>query len=253
MVDDPTTDGFASVSKTDDETRWRALGDADEPIITQVDDGRTSPGGIGLQPSSSCSQPSLVAAMLDALEVHPGHRVLEIGTGTGWNAALLSERVGPSGHVVSVEIDNDVARNARSALEDSRYSALVVTADGMAGYPAAAPYDRVLATASVRRIPRAWLDQTCARGAIVTPWGTDYCNGTLLRLNVHDDGSVSGRCGITSRSCVFGVNVVSISNRARRSRMRPTEPQRSAETGLALWLADTCGCVGNLRPRIGPW
>ncbi|MGQ0773680.1 MAG: methyltransferase domain-containing protein [Pseudonocardiales bacterium] len=194
-IDDPTTDGFVSVSKMDDEARWWALVDSDEPIITQVDDGNTPSGRVGLQPSSSCSQPSLVAGMLDALDVHAGHRVLEIGTGTGWNAALLSERVGEPGNVVSVELDSDIADQARRALVGAGYATLVVSADGMQGYAPGAPYDRVIATASVRVIPRAWIDQTRPGGVIVVPWGTDYCNGTLLRLDVHNDGSASGRCG----------------------------------------------------------
>ncbi|WP_317494094.1 methyltransferase domain-containing protein [Haloechinothrix sp. LS1_15] len=195
-VDDPATDGFAAVSRDDDEPRWRALVDADEPIITQVDDGRTSPGGTGLRPSSSCSQPSLVAAMLDALDVREGHRVLEVGTGTGWNAALLAERVGETGHVVSIEVDTDVADNARGSLARAGYAPLVVTADGTEGYPPDAPYDRVICTASVRQIPRTWIDQTRPSGVLVTPWGTDYGDDALTRLEVHEDGSASGRCGM---------------------------------------------------------
>ncbi|RZS37903.1 protein-L-isoaspartate(D-aspartate) O-methyltransferase [Herbihabitans rhizosphaerae] len=193
----PATDGFVSVSREEDESRWRALIDADEPIVTQVDDGETPPGGLGLQPSSSCSQPSLVATMLDALEVHEGHRVLEIGTGTGWNAALLSERAGEAGHVVSIEVDPDVADNARDALVRVGHAPLVVTADGTGGHPRDAPYDRVICTASVRRIPRPWIDQTRPGGLIVTPWGTDYGYDALLRLDVHEDGSASGRCGMS--------------------------------------------------------
>ncbi|RJQ86674.1 hypothetical protein [Amycolatopsis panacis] len=81
-VDDPVKGGFSAVSRDDDEPRWRALVAADEPIVTQVDDGATEPGEIGQQPSSSGSQPSLVAAMLAALDVREGHRVLETGAGT---------------------------------------------------------------------------------------------------------------------------------------------------------------------------
>ena len=66
-------------------------------MITQVDEGLTAVGDTGWSPSSSCSKPSIVADMLDALDVHPGHSVLEIGTGTGWNAALLCQRVGQWG------------------------------------------------------------------------------------------------------------------------------------------------------------
>lgn len=194
-VDAPSTDGFVAVSRENDEPRWRALVNADEPIITQVDDGTTPHDSIGLQPSSSCSQPSLVADMLDALDVHEGHRVLEVGTGTGWNAALLNSRVGERGHVVSVEVDPDLADTARRSLTRAGYAPSVITADGTKGYPPEAPYDRLIATASVRVVPHAWIAQTRSGGLVATPWGTDYCNGTLIRLDVWEDGSASGRCG----------------------------------------------------------
>jgi len=191
----PPGEGFVSLSRAEDETCWRELVDSDEPIITQVDDGATAPGRTGWRPSSSCSQPSLVAAMLDTLDVREEQRALEIGTGTGWNAALLSARVGSYGHVVSVEVDPAVADDARRALTKTGYPVLVVTGDGTKGYPADAPYDRTICTASVREIPRAWIDQTRPGGLIVTPWGTDYGDDALTCLTVHEDGSASGRCG----------------------------------------------------------
>lgn len=193
-VDDPATDGFVPVSRDDDSTFWCDLVAADEPIVTQVDDG--APGRSGSSPSSSCSQPSLVAEMLAALDVHAGHRVLEIGTGTGWNAAILSERVGVTGQVVSVEVDPVVADDARHALARAGYSPLVVTGDGTHGHAACALYDRVICTASVSAIPAAWIQQTRPGGVIVTPWGSDYGDDALTRLEVQEDGSASGRCGI---------------------------------------------------------
>jgi protein-L-isoaspartate(D-aspartate) O-methyltransferase len=194
-IDDPTTGGFVAVAREDDEPRWRALVEADEPIITQVDDGVTKPGETGQQPSSSCSQPSLVAAMLTALDVREGHRVLEVGAGTGWNAALLSDRAGERGRVVSVEVDPAVADDARRALSATGYPPVVVTGDGTDGYTPDAPYDRVICTASVRTIPMAWIEQTRPGGVIVTPWGSDYGDDALTRLEIGEDGSASGRCG----------------------------------------------------------
>ncbi|MGH3935752.1 MAG: methyltransferase domain-containing protein, partial [Pseudonocardiaceae bacterium] len=163
--------GFVALSKQDDPQRWWELVGANEPVITQVDEGLTAVGDTGWSPSSSCSKPSIVADMLDALDVHPGHSVLEIGTGTGWNAALLCKRIGQRGRVVSIEVDPLIAQAARTALTHAGYSPLVITADGADGYPDGAPYDRVLATAAVCEIvPRAWLDQIRAGGLIVTPW-----------------------------------------------------------------------------------
>ncbi|HKR50711.1 MAG TPA: protein-L-isoaspartate(D-aspartate) O-methyltransferase [Pseudonocardiaceae bacterium] len=188
--------GFVALSKQDDPQRWQELVGADEPVITQVDEGLTAVGETGWSPSSSCSKPSIVADMLDALDVHPGHSVLEIGTGTGWNAALLCRRVGLRGRVVSIEVDPLIAEAARAALTRTGYSPLVITGDGVEGYPDAAPYDRLLATAAVRDfVPRVWLEQTRPGGLIVTPWGTDYCNGVMLTLYVATAGTVTGRFG----------------------------------------------------------
>jgi protein-L-isoaspartate O-methyltransferase len=186
--------GFTALSKHDDLQQWQELVTADEPVITQVDEGRTAADETGWSPSSSCSKPSVVADMLDALDVHPGQSVLEIGTGTGWNAALLCRRVGPQGRVVSIEVDPVIAESARAALATAGYSPLVITGDGAEGYLDCAPYDRVIATAAVREaIPEAWLAQTRPGGLIVTPWGTDYCNGVMLSLHVTSEDHATGR------------------------------------------------------------
>jgi protein-L-isoaspartate O-methyltransferase len=186
--------GFTALSKHDHLQRWRELVAANEPVITQVDEGRTTVGDTGWSPSSSCSKPSVVADMLDALDLHPGHSVLEIGTGTGWNAALLTRQVGPRGQVVSIEVDPVIAEGARAALTATGYSPLVITGDGAQGWPEAAPYDRVISTAAVRdTVPHPWLRQTRPDGLIVTPWGTDYCNGVMLTLQVTTEGSATGR------------------------------------------------------------
>jgi protein-L-isoaspartate O-methyltransferase len=105
--------GLIALSQQDDPQRWAELLRGNEPVITQVDEGRTAAGDTGWSPSSSCSKPSIVAEMLAALDVQPGHAVLEIGTGTGWNDALLCRRVGPRGRVVTVEVDPMIAQDAR--------------------------------------------------------------------------------------------------------------------------------------------
>ncbi|MFB6534280.1 methyltransferase domain-containing protein [Streptomyces noursei] len=182
------------VSRTDDPEAWYAHADADCPIVTQWDDGDhtgTAPGAVS---TSSASMPSVVFRMLRDLDVRPGHRVLEIGTGTGWNAGLLAHRVGPE-NVVTVEVDGAVATAARAAL--GRFGSLVevVHGDGFEGHPAGAPYDRVVATCGLRAVPYAWLAQCRPGGVIVVPWGTHFGNGdAVARLVVSDDGrSASGR------------------------------------------------------------
>ena len=121
------------------------------------------------RPTSSSSQPAIMARMLDMLAVERGARVLEIGAGTGYNAALLAHLVGEHGAVTSVELDADVAVDARRALLAARSTARVEVGDGAAGWPAAAPVDAVMATASVDRVPRAWFDQLRPGGRLVVP------------------------------------------------------------------------------------
>ncbi|SNR68057.1 protein-L-isoaspartate(D-aspartate) O-methyltransferase [Haloechinothrix alba] len=187
------TDGsgrtFVPVSRASDPQLWAKLTRGDQPVITQVDDGYAARHGV--TPTSSASMPSVVAGMLDALDVQCGDNVLEIGTGTGWNAALLAHRAGERGRVISVEIDPAVADNARRALRAEEADVEVITANGEYGYPPAAPYDRVIATASARHIPHSWVAQTRVGGIVVAPWGTDYCSA-LARLQVTSAGHAVG-------------------------------------------------------------
>jgi protein-L-isoaspartate(D-aspartate) O-methyltransferase len=173
-----------------DDADWLEMVYRDEPIVTQVDDGTAAAAGRPV--TSSISKPSIVAAMLDHLDVEPGMRVLEIGTGSGWNAALLARRVGEP-NVTTIEIDPQIASGARQRLAHAGISSTVVTGDGAAGYVLNAPYDRVIATASVQRIPPAWIHQTRPGGVILTPWGTAFDNGALVHLVVEPDGTATGR------------------------------------------------------------
>ena len=122
------------------------------------------------QPISSSSQPTIMAIMLDQLDLAPGQRVLEIGAGTGYNAALISHVVGPSGEVTSVDIDPELVGRAREHLVGAGFGDVtVVCADGAGGYPERAPYDRVIATVGVSDLAPAWLEQTVPQARIVVP------------------------------------------------------------------------------------
>ncbi|HEY4007240.1 MAG TPA: hypothetical protein VGM60_18935, partial [Pseudonocardia sp.] len=99
--------------------QWLALVYADEAVNTQVDDGQPAEDGTGWEVTSSSSQPSVVAGMLDELRPDPGQRVLEIGTGTGWHAALLAHLVGAE-NVTSIEVDPCVADRARGRARRAR-------------------------------------------------------------------------------------------------------------------------------------
>jgi protein-L-isoaspartate(D-aspartate) O-methyltransferase len=184
--------GWLALDCRDDPDAWRELVARDEPVITQVDDGRPClPGGVGRLITSSTSMPTVMAVMLHALDTRPGHRVLEIGTGTGWNAAILSHHLGAAA-VTTVEIDPVLAEQAGGALAATGFTPTFVRGDGENGYPPNAPYDRVLCTAGCHRVPYAWVAQCAPGGLIVTPWETPYLSSALLRLVVAGDGTASG-------------------------------------------------------------
>ncbi|WP_033328807.1 methyltransferase domain-containing protein [Streptomyces yerevanensis] len=157
---------------------WLDLVYTDDALATQLTDGVAT---------SSSTAPGLMLTMLQALDVADEHRVLEVATGTGYNAALLSERLS-SHQVVSVEVDPVLARLAESRLRRSGYPPLVVAGDGRDGYPDRAPYDRLIATCGFSTVPAAWLEQVKPAGMIVCPlgWGT-------VRLVVAHDGRAEGR------------------------------------------------------------
>ncbi|WP_342673471.1 methyltransferase domain-containing protein [Streptomyces sp. ICBB 8177] len=181
------------VDKATDPDAWYEYADSDEPITTQWDGGRPD-GQPGTVPTSSCSAPSVVFRMLDDLDLADGMRVLEIGTGTGWNAALLAHRAGAA-NVVTVEIDPQVAETARGALDRNGFRVGVREGDGCVGRPGAAPFDRLMATFGVRDFPRAWVRQVRPGGVIVAPWGTHFTHrDVVVELRVDGDGrAASGR------------------------------------------------------------
>lgn len=134
----------------------------DDAIVTRWADGL---------PSSSSSQPAVMAIMAEQLELRAGHAVLEIGAGTGYNAALLRELVGPTGKVVSVEIQPDVSEEARRNLERVGYGDVpVMTGDGGFGHPEGAPYDRIILTASASDIAPPWVEQLREGGLLLIPF-----------------------------------------------------------------------------------
>lgn len=119
--------------------------------------------------TSSVSQPSIVALMLQQAAIRPGDRVLEIGSG-GYNAALLRELAGTHGAVTSVDIDPEVTDRPRESLDEAGYGDVtVVRSDGAFGVPECAPYDRIVVTVTAWDIAGAWLRQLRPGGRIVVP------------------------------------------------------------------------------------
>ncbi|MGW8557110.1 methyltransferase domain-containing protein [Streptomyces tubercidicus] len=189
---DMATGRSVPVSRSSDPAGWELAAYANVPLVTQWDDGAHTGSEPGTVPTSSASMPSVVAAMLRDLDVSDGMRVLEIGTGTGWNAGLLAHRLG-GGNVVSVEIDEAVTDQARGALLRAGLHPETVHGDGGDGWPGGAPYDRVIVTAGVRTVPPCWWEQSQPGGVILAPWGTHYSDqDALVRLTVREDGSASG-------------------------------------------------------------
>ncbi|MGH3326400.1 MAG: methyltransferase domain-containing protein [Streptomycetales bacterium] len=176
------------IDRVVDPRGWEQAVASDIPLTTHHSAGRDG----GRVPRSSCSMPYMVATMLAHLDARPPMRVLEVGTGTGWNAALLAARLGEA-NVTTVELDSQIAGEAEHAVAAAGYRPHLVVGDGAAGHPPGAPYDRVIATCAVQQLPAAWLAQTRPGGIILTPWGTPYHNGVLLRLEVQPDGHAVGR------------------------------------------------------------
>jgi len=183
-----------------DPERWLAAVYTDNAIATRVDEPGVprsreapAPGELDPEPApaSSSPAPTVLARMLGLAGLDDGQTVLEVGTGTAWNTALLAHRLG-DGAVTSVEIAPRLAESARKALRTEGLSPAVHVADGYGGYPPDAPYDLITSTCGVRRVPRAWLDQVRPDGLVVCPWGLLEGAGVLARVECAGDGSARG-------------------------------------------------------------
>jgi protein-L-isoaspartate(D-aspartate) O-methyltransferase len=168
-------DGWYHLGVTDAQVNYRPVSyDRDRPTADQLSEIYSDKAIItetdGILPTSSTSQPTLVARMLELLDLEPGMRVLEIGSGTGYNAALLAEIVGSGGSVCTVELQETVARAAERHLRDEGYMDVhVVCRDGFLGVPEAGPFDRIVATVGCSDISPHWIEQLVDDGSILLP------------------------------------------------------------------------------------
>lgn len=211
-----------------DGDRWAAVS-RDDPgaletiysqrvLATQLDDDPSRwetarrDGPVEGAVTSSSSEPAIMAIMLEELRVTDRCRVLEIGTGTGYNAALLCHRLG-AGQVSTVDIDASLVADARTRLAECGYVPSCEAADGAEGFPAGVLFERVLCTASVNRIPPAWLAQTLPGGFVVTTLNRPLGAG-LVRVTAGD--------GATGRGHVL----------ARNGRFMPLRAHRREEAAL---------------------
>lgn len=187
--------GWVAVDNSDPD--YLDLVYAPELLIVQLDEDPTAwerlrADGVyyGGWPSSSSSSPALMAIMLEALDIRRGHSVLEIGTGTGYNAAILAHYVGDE-HVTSVDVDATLVRDARMRLAASGHGPRLATCDAMTDIPAG-PYDRIEVTVAVAAIPQLWIDRTRPGGHILVNLASGLLSDTMFALTVDDHGIASG-------------------------------------------------------------
>ncbi len=142
----------------------------DQPLERAYANDAIATKFIGDVSISSASQPAMVALMLEQLALEPRIHVLEIGAGTGYNAALLRTLVGPTGRVTTVDIDADITDAARAHLASVGITDIaIITGDGAAGYAPNAPYDRIILTVNAGDIAPAWFAQLKPGGVLVLP------------------------------------------------------------------------------------
>lgn len=185
------------INRTVDPDQWRGAVYSDTAIVTQLDDGATDLTTATGDYSSSASAPGILLDFLALLDVYDGDEVLEIGTGTGWTAALLAARLGDE-RITTIEVDPAVAGRAEANLKAAGHTPHVVVGDGAYGHPAGGPYDRVHVTCGVTTVPYAWVEQTRPGGQIVFPWMPGHLTGHVTRLTVADDAAIGrfhGLCG----------------------------------------------------------
>lgn len=151
------------------------------------------------------SAPHMVAMMAEALELEAGHKILEIGSGSGYHAAVLAEIIAPKdaekkGHVYTVELVPELSAFARMNLESAGYGdrVTVILGDGSVGCPAYAPYDRILVTAAAPKILKALVDELKIGGVLVTPVGGAYFYQELMKVKRESESKVStwSLCGV---------------------------------------------------------
>jgi protein-L-isoaspartate O-methyltransferase len=193
---------YEPVDRAVEPERWLGNVYSDRVVVTQFDDGHTEWPDAGRRPTCSASMPSAVAGMLAELNALSGNRVYEIGTGTGYNAALLGHQVRSTGTVTTVEVDPDLADTARMNLEAAGVANVgVECADGTVDVASPAPLDRIIATASVRlgQLPYAWVRSARPDAVIVAPMRVDLASGPLVRFIVNEDGTATGHASSSLR------------------------------------------------------
>ncbi|WP_293910325.1 methyltransferase domain-containing protein [Deinococcus sp.] len=174
---------------------WLSLEDA------YFDDSFLLPEATAQAPAT-ISQPTAVAAMLEAFDLHPGLRVLEIGAGSGYNAALMAELVGPTGSVVTVDLEASIVEAARPRL--AHYANVqVIHGDGADGWAPGAPYDRIVATVGAWDVPPAWAEQLAPEGKLVFPLHLGGESEEHVLISLRKDGPILVGAGLLALGMVL--------------------------------------------------
>ncbi|MGI9002394.1 MAG: methyltransferase domain-containing protein [Pseudonocardia sp.] len=177
-------------------TEWLEGVHSTRALITQIDGNDDNvacarTGRVDGVATSSSSAPPLMALMLEALNTRKGHRVLEVGTGTGYNTALLCHLLDPA-DVTSIDIDGGLVDRARERLAAFGYLPHLEATDGAVGCRGRAPFDRIIATVGLPRVPGVWIDQTVRGGKILVPLDLAGRAGLLALLITYANGKAEG-------------------------------------------------------------
>ncbi|QJY47170.1 methyltransferase domain-containing protein [Pseudonocardia broussonetiae] len=198
--------------------------------------------------TSSASQPSMVAIMLEQLDLRPGMRVLEIGAGTGWNAALMARIVGPTGSVTTVDIDPHLVDSAGRHLAAAGVTDVRLrSGDGVLGVPDGAPYDRIVLTVGSDDVWPAWVEQLAPGGRLLLPLAV---RGTQLStaLDLGPDGVLRSHsvrsCGFIRLRGMGAVDEGAVEVPGVGSLLVPSDGPRVDAEAVAAVLADPRGASG---------
>lgn len=207
----------------------------DVTLVTDLDldtAEQVEPGAWTGVPTSSSTLPSLMAGMLEDLAARDGQKVLEIGTGTGYNTALLCARLGAA-FVHSVDVNPDLVDVAQERLASIGHQPQMLPGDGTFGHPGG-PFDRIIATCSVPAVPEAWIEQLRPGGILVTDVALGI-EGGLVRLSRSADGSARGFFTTTAGRFMPArgdARTYPVPQRAERAPEAGTRPTRLTAAGI---------------------